>query len=124
LLLADRSLLTQVVNASTLLRDERKLSSLNLAIVLVHDLLLHDGIQAGDGPLKQAVLRHKTRLNGELQKIKIKRGVRSIMELAQPEDVRAGLCVGPRFDFSVRFMSTCNSSYTPLRAHKYREMDH
>ena len=122
-LLADRSVLTQVINASTLLRDERKLSSLNLALVLVHDLLLRDGIQTGDGPVKQAVLRHKTRLNGELQKIKIKHGVRSIMELAQPEDARAGLCAF-LLSFSVRFMSTCNSSYTPLRACKYRKMDH
>jgi putative methyltransferase len=112
-----------LINASTILRDERKLSSFNLVLVLVHDLLLRDGIQAADGPIKQAVIRHKTRLNGELVKIKIKRGARSIMELAQPEDARAGL-FGSLIKLSVRFTSSCNSSYSALRACKYREMDH
>ena len=40
--------------------------------------------------MKQAVLRHKTRLHSELQKLKIKRGVRSNAELAQTGDERAG----------------------------------
>lgn len=38
-------------------------------------------IQAGAGPIKDAVLRHKTRLNSELVKLKIKRGVTSNKEL-------------------------------------------
>lgn len=69
--------------------EERKLSSRNLALVLVHDILLSNGIQAGDGPLKQAILRHKTRLHSEFQRIKIKRGVRLNHELAQAGDARA-----------------------------------
>lgn len=69
---------------------EKKLASRNLSLVLVHDLLFARGIQAGDGPIKQAVLRHKARLNAELQKVKIKKGVRTSVELAVPGDPRAG----------------------------------
>jgi len=71
--------------------EERKtITSLNLALVLTHDQLLSGGIQAGDGPVKQAIMRHKTRLHGELQKIKIRRGVTSNTDLAQNGDHRAG----------------------------------
>ena len=85
-------MLTETIHASKLLQEEKKkITSINLALVLVHDILLSKGVQAGDGPVKQAVLRHKTRLNGELQKIKIKHGVRSNQELAQKGDERAGL---------------------------------
>lgn len=79
-----------MINASKLLKEEKKISTLNLALVLVHDLLLSRGIQAGDGPVKQAILRHKTRLRSELQRIKIKRGVKSDHELANNGDERAG----------------------------------
>lgn len=71
--------------------NERKITSLNLALVLVHDLLLTKGIQAGDGPIKQAILRHKTRLHGEFQKIKIKKGVSSNHQLAHNGDERSGV---------------------------------
>ncbi|KAI6122173.1 S-adenosyl-L-methionine-dependent methyltransferase [Pisolithus croceorrhizus] len=83
--------LTEVINASRILLEERKIKSLNLTLtlVLVHDLLLSRGIQAGDGPIKQAILRHKTRLRSELQRIKIKRGVKSDLELANNGDERA-----------------------------------
>ena len=87
---SDKPVLLDVIEAAKLLKEERKITSKNLALVLVHDLLLANGIQAGDGPVKQAVLRHKTRLNGEFQRIKIKRGVKSSQELARTADVRAG----------------------------------
>jgi len=82
--------LVEVINASKLLKEEKKITTLNLALVLVHDLLLSRGIQAGDGPVKQAILRHKTRLRSELQRVKIKRGVKSDHELANNGDERAG----------------------------------
>jgi putative methyltransferase len=83
--------LKDIITASGLLKQERKIKSPNLALVLVHDLLLAPGgIQAGDGPIKQGVLRHKTRLHGELQKLKIKRGAKSNAELALSADERAG----------------------------------
>lgn len=84
-------MLADVIAQAQLMKEERrKVTSLNLALVLVHDVLLAGGIQAGDGPIKQAVLRHKTRLRGEFQKLKIKRGATSDAELAQTGDARAG----------------------------------
>ncbi|KAG5351572.1 hypothetical protein C0989_005788 [Termitomyces sp. Mn162] len=88
-ILNHKVVLTDIIEEAKLLKEERKITSLNLALVLVHDLLLSGGIQAGDGPVKQAILRHKTRLHGELQKIKIKRGVKTDTELAQTADPRA-----------------------------------
>ncbi|KZP31855.1 S-adenosyl-L-methionine-dependent methyltransferase [Athelia psychrophila] len=82
--------LNEVIKASKLMTEERKLSSRNLALILCHDILLSKGgIQAGDGPLKQAILRHKTRLNSEFIRIKIRRGAKSNEELAQVGDARA-----------------------------------
>lgn len=91
---ADKAVLNDIINAAKLMNAERKkLTSPNLTLLLVHDLLLSTGIQAGDGPIKQAILRHKTRLRGELEKQKIKRGVRSNADLAQVGDPRAGIAV-------------------------------
>ncbi|KAJ3567885.1 hypothetical protein NP233_g6070 [Leucocoprinus birnbaumii] len=85
-----KSALTEIIQKADLLKQERKfLKSSNLALVLVHDLLLAKGIQAGDGPIKQAVLRHKTRLNAEFTKLKIKRKATSNLDLAQGADARA-----------------------------------
>jgi putative methyltransferase len=76
------------------LKQEKKITSHSLALVLVHDLLLAGGIQAGDGPVKQALLRHKTRLRGEWQRLKIKRGAKTDGEMAVADDVRAGRWLG------------------------------
>ncbi|KAF5359423.1 hypothetical protein D9756_003304 [Leucocoprinus leucothites] len=83
-----KSALTEVIQESQLLKQERKIKSPNLALVLIHDLLLARGIQAGDGPIKQAVLRHKTRLSAEFTKLKIKRKATSNSDLAQEADAR------------------------------------
>lgn len=86
-----KSVLTEVISQAKLLKEEnKKIKSPNLALLLVHDLLLARGIQAGDGPIKQAILRHRTRLSAELQKIKIKRGVKDAKDLAISGDPRAG----------------------------------
>jgi 16S rRNA C967 or C1407 C5-methylase (RsmB/RsmF family) len=47
------------------------------------------GIQAGDGPIKQAILKHKTRLNAEFIKVKVRRGVTRNEELAIAHEVTA-----------------------------------
>ncbi|KZT29691.1 S-adenosyl-L-methionine-dependent methyltransferase [Neolentinus lepideus HHB14362 ss-1] len=83
-----KPVLSDIIFASKLLKEEKKITSMNLALVLVHDFLLSNGIEAGDGPVKTAVLRHKTRLRSEFQRLKIKRGAKSNQELAQPEDPR------------------------------------
>ncbi|KAI0346581.1 S-adenosyl-L-methionine-dependent methyltransferase [Trametopsis cervina] len=101
-----RSVLSEVIDAAKLLKEERKITTKNLALVLVHDLLLaNGGIQAGDGVVKQAVYRHKTRLNSEFQRMKIKLGVKSTKELARSSDDRAGKI--PRY---VRVNTTCWNS--------------
>jgi len=86
-----KPVLSNISAESGLLKAERRIiTSSNLALLLIHDLLFARGIQASDGPLKQAILRHKTRLQAELVKVKVKKGVKSNAELAQTEDVRAG----------------------------------
>src|SRR5258708_38734704 len=87
---SDKSALAEVIAAANLLKAEKKITSLNLALVLVHDLLLSGGIQAGDGPVKQALLRHKTRLRSEFQRVKIRRGVKTDSELELASDDRTG----------------------------------
>ncbi|KAI0249159.1 S-adenosyl-L-methionine-dependent methyltransferase [Lactifluus subvellereus] len=83
-----KSALAEVIAAANLLKEEKKITSHSLALVLVHDLLFSGGIQAGDGPVKQALLRHKTRLRSELQRVKIRRGAKSDSELAVADDVQ------------------------------------
>ncbi|KAI9512987.1 S-adenosyl-L-methionine-dependent methyltransferase [Russula earlei] len=89
--------LEQVISAANLLKDEKKITSQSLALVLVHDLLLSGSIQAGDGPVKQAILRHKTRLRSEWQRVKIKRGAKTDAELAQVDDVQSQAAQIPRY---------------------------
>jgi putative methyltransferase len=86
----DKPALAEVLAAANILKQERKITSHSLALVLVHDLLLAGGIQAGDGPVKQALLRHKTRLRSEWQRVKIKRGAKTDGELAVADDDRTG----------------------------------
>lgn len=90
MLLLDKPALGEVIAAASLLKQEIKITSHSLALVLVHDLLLSSGIQAGDGPIKQALLRHKTRLRSEWQRVKIRRGAKTDSELALACDDRTG----------------------------------
>lgn len=84
----DKTPLTDVIQKAQLLKEEKKIKSQNLALVLVHDLLLAGGIQAGDGPIKQAILRHKTRLNAEFTKHKVRKGATNNQDLTRG-DIRA-----------------------------------
>lgn len=75
-----------MIKKSDLLIKERKLAAqgLNLALVLVHDLLLNkNGIVSNTGPFKDAILRHKTRLNAEWIKAKIRLKVSTHISLAK-----------------------------------------
>lgn len=89
-LFTDKPVLNEVLDATNLLKEERKITSRSLALLVIHDLLLANGIQAGDGPIKQAVLRHKTRIHSEFTRVKIRRGAKTNSELAQTDDARAG----------------------------------
>lgn len=87
----DKAVLHDIIQASELMvQEKRKIPSDNLALLLVYDLLFGKGIEASEGPIKQAVLRHKARIHAELQRAKIKRGVKSNSELAHIQDTRAG----------------------------------
>lgn len=44
----------------------------------------------GDGPIKQAILKHKTRLNAELVKIQVQRGLTTKKDLAQTTETPGG----------------------------------
>lgn len=112
----DKGALLEVIKTTNLLKQEKKLS-LNLALLLVHDLLLSRGIQAGDGPVKQAVLRHKTRISAEFTKLKIKRGVKSNEELVQAAESRAGQITLTLLGgcIMLKFMNR----YSPIRSNKY-----
>jgi putative methyltransferase len=62
-----------------------------MALVLIHDLLFTKrGIQSSDGPLKQAVMRHKARLKAELVKYKIKMGAKTNDDLVSQKVKDAG----------------------------------
>ncbi|KAG9049126.1 hypothetical protein FS837_011138 [Tulasnella sp. UAMH 9824] len=93
---ADRAPLNDIIRATSLLSAEKRyLRTPSLALVLVHDLLLaKGGIQAKDGPIKQAVLRHRTRIQAEWVKLKIKRGVKGDVEMAQVDERQAQI---PRY---------------------------
>jgi len=123
-----KAVLREAIEKANLMKEERRLTSPNLVLVLVHDLLLARGIQAGDGPIKQAILRHKTRLNGEFQKIKIKRGATSSDQLAQNEGEQAGSPshTSPAVTLSDPLCSAvtpiCASQYMPWKSRRSCEI--
>ncbi|KAL8783722.1 MAG: hypothetical protein Q9195_009295 [Heterodermia aff. obscurata] len=75
-------ILSEVIQKTELLRQERKLSP-SLALLLVHDLLVSKkGIAAPvSHPLRVAATKHKARLNAELTKARLKRGFTSLADL-------------------------------------------
>lgn len=99
--------------------ERKHLTSLNLTLLLVHDFLFGGGIQAGDGPIKQAVKRHKTRLQAELVRLKVAKGTTKNEDLAVQTDEQAGVldhCLGlryPIFKFSC-YSSICEGERKPM----------
>jgi putative methyltransferase len=76
-----------IMKKSRLLEEERALKE-PMALLLVHDLLFSKSgrIQMGKNPLKDSVLRHKTRLTAELTKLKLKHKVKSLEEIIDEDD--------------------------------------
>ncbi|KAI9797348.1 MAG: hypothetical protein M1833_005528 [Piccolia ochrophora] len=74
--------LSEIIERSTLLDDEKKLNP-TLAVLLVHDLLLSKrGIAAkATHPLRLAVERHSARLNAEFTRARVRRGCGSLQSL-------------------------------------------
>lgn len=76
----------QVVIRKSKIKDSlpKKLKiSDNLLILVVHDLIFSakGRIQSGKHPIKDAILKHKTRLQAEMTKLKLKLKVKSVDEL-------------------------------------------
>ncbi|KAK6505935.1 hypothetical protein TWF506_010865 [Arthrobotrys conoides] len=86
-----QDILKEVVENAGILKLERKLTPL-LSILLTHDLLLtKSGIATSSGPLKDALLRHKARLNAEFTRARLRRGhgdVKSLIEAVNAEHSR------------------------------------
>ncbi|KAI9783054.1 MAG: hypothetical protein M1839_004223 [Geoglossum umbratile] len=83
--------LREVVERSQLLSAERKLTPI-LAVLLVHDLLLRNGVAtATSHPLKLAITRHKARLNAEFVKARLRRGFPSIDALKASLNLHSGI---------------------------------
>ncbi|ORY75138.1 putative methyltransferase C2C4.06c [Protomyces lactucae-debilis] len=83
-----RAVLEKIIKDSGMLLKERKLAAQGpLCLVLVHDLLLNKaGIVSNAGLFKDAVLRHKTRLNAEWVKAKIKLKAKDNQALAKRDE--------------------------------------
>ncbi|XP_073526855.1 28S rRNA (cytosine-C(5))-methyltransferase [Phyllobates terribilis] len=73
------SVIEEIIRSSELLRGPKKLP-MNLATVLVYDLLFGKGLQCG-GRWKSTILAQRARLHAELAKLKVKRKVSSNQDL-------------------------------------------
>ncbi|KAM3933340.1 28S rRNA (cytosine-C(5))-methyltransferase [Leptodactylus fuscus] len=73
------SVMEEIISSAELLRGPKKLP-MNLAKVLVYDLLFGKGLQCG-GRWKSTILAHRARLQAELAKLKVKRKVSSNQDL-------------------------------------------
>lgn len=60
-----------------------------MALILIYEMLFARGIRK-QYPLRDSIMRHKTRLQAELTKIKVKRRVRDNRDLI-PEKIRKTL---------------------------------
>lgn len=81
-----KKFIVQIIKKSKVLDAERKLKE-PLTLLLVHDLLFTRSgrIQSKNHPLKDAILRHKTRLQAELTKLKLKYKVVNLSDLIQDD---------------------------------------
>ncbi|KAK2850696.1 hypothetical protein FQN49_005409 [Arthroderma sp. PD_2] len=90
----------EIVDAAGILAHEPKLTPI-LSLLLVHDFLLSKrGIAApSNHPLRLAVERHKSRLNAEFVKLRVRRGCASKEELKRSllHDQKASQIFSPRW---------------------------
>ncbi|KAM8976502.1 28S rRNA (cytosine-C(5))-methyltransferase [Pelodytes ibericus] len=73
------TILEDIINSSEFLKRDVKMT-VNLAKLVVYDLLFGKGIQCG-GRLKAVVLAHRTRLRAELARLKVRKKVSSNKDL-------------------------------------------
>ncbi|XP_068126200.1 28S rRNA (cytosine-C(5))-methyltransferase [Hyperolius riggenbachi] len=87
--------LEEIINSSHLLKGTKKLP-LNLAKVLVYDLLFGKGLHCG-GRWKATILSNRARLQAELAKLKVKKKVSSNQDLLTSMGVTANGPALPRY---------------------------
>ena len=98
--------LRALINITNIMEIEKKAikfvkfpgkNPIHLVMVLLHDLLFskRQSIELGKGVIKDAILRHKTRLRAELVKLRLKAGVISNEGLARKADENSDLI--PRY---------------------------
>lgn len=77
----------EIMKKAKFLQEERSIQE-PMALLLVHDLLFSKSgrIQMGKNPMKDSVLKHKTRLQAELTKLKLKHRVKSLDEIIDEDD--------------------------------------
>lgn len=75
-----REFLQEIISNSKILENEKRLNP-TIALLLIHDFLLGKGIEAGGGPLKQSILRHRSRLHAEYVKAKLRRKIKNVTEI-------------------------------------------
>ncbi|CAN3364687.1 25S rRNA (cytosine(2278)-C(5))-methyltransferase [Diutina catenulata] len=78
----------EVIKKSGIKKELRRKCSDSLLLLLVYDLAFtpQGRIQSGKHPLKEEMLKHKTRLQAEVTKLKIRHKVKSLAELAVEEN--------------------------------------
>ena len=78
-----REYIEAIIKKSKLRESMNKKVSDGLLMLLIHDLLFSSKgrIQLKKHPIKDAILKHKTRLSAELTKLKVKFGVKSAADL-------------------------------------------
>ncbi|XP_060643276.2 28S rRNA (cytosine-C(5))-methyltransferase [Anolis sagrei] len=87
--------LEALFEASGLLRAEKKLPP-QVAKVLAYDLLFGRGLRGG-GPWKAALLKHRARLQAELARLKVRRGVSQDQDLLAAPAGGDRNCTPPRY---------------------------
>ncbi|EAS28029.3 NOL1/NOP2/sun domain-containing protein [Coccidioides immitis RS] len=107
------AVLKEVVDSSDILAHEPKLTPL-LSLLLTHDLLLSKrGIASpSNHPLRLAVERHKTRLNAEFTRIRIRRGCASVEQLRSAIETATNRDAGDKALPSPRWVRINNARTT------------
>ncbi|EGF79033.1 hypothetical protein BATDEDRAFT_17142 [Batrachochytrium dendrobatidis JAM81] len=89
-----REVIEEIICSSDIRKSEPKKLAKPLLTVLVYDLLFGKGIKNA-GKYKDMLMRHKSRLNAELVKIKVKRKCKNNQDLI-PEHIRNAIVL-PRY---------------------------
>ena len=123
----DRPVLEELLAATKLLELEKKVLGCNksLAMLLVYEHLFSRRGIVGGGQLKQAVLRHKTRLHAELVKLKVKKGVKNNEELVDKSvrDLNQQASLIPRYVRVNLNVMSVDKAISSFQENKFRLLD-